>query len=106
MRSAAEILRIQERLERQMAQLELELYKVESLPADDYIVGDVLMFERRFPGNPGKPYTYIAIKTPNGWYFSGKGAARSYPWEAVLDVITSEQVDKVYVCTEWTEVEL
>lgn len=106
MRSAAEIVRIQERLERQMEQLTLELAKVESLPADDYQVGDVLMFERRFPGNPGKPFTYVAVKAPTGWYFSGKSSTTAYSWERVLDIIASDQVDKVYVCTEWTEVEL
>lgn len=106
MRSAAEIRRIQERLERQMAQLELELDKVESLPVDDYEVGDVLMFERRFPRNPGQSYTYVAVKAPTGWYFSGKNASHAYSWSSVLDIIASDQVDKVYVCTEWTEVEL
>lgn len=94
-----------ERLRRQIERLELELERVESMPEDEYLVGDVLMFERRFTPN-GQPYTYVAVKAPNGWYFSGRNNQEPKTWQQVCDIITSESVDHVWVCTEWTEVEL
>jgi hypothetical protein len=81
-----------------------ELARIDEMPQDDFEVGDVLMFERRFTPR-GLPYTYAAIKGPDLWYFTGSRNKRGYTWEEVLRVLESDQVDKVWWASEWTELD-
>lgn len=58
-------------------------------------VGTVLTFQKRFDG--AQPYWYAAIRTPVGWYLTGR-QVESMDWRALCDFIGDGQCA---VATEW-----
>lgn len=60
-------------------------------PADMY--GDTLAVDVRF-STRGKPYRFLLLRTPNGWYTTGLHKANNYfpTWEALAGWLTGPDV--------------
>jgi hypothetical protein len=75
-------------------------------PPDDFEVGAVIMWSRRF-ASFGQVYTYVALKTAAypPWYVTGKAnSGCQLTWDGILSLMEG-RVGPVEVATEWTEVE-
>lgn len=97
LRENAIVTRIED-YQRRIAQLEVQLDAVERFgDDDDYEVGCVLTFGKQFrPG--GLVYSYAALKTPVGWYVTGKNTT-GWGWATLVEFMT-EGVDEVLMVTE------
>jgi hypothetical protein len=75
-------------------------------PKEQYEDDDAILFKRRFHTNSGyykkKVYTYVAVKTPNGWYITGTNS-NSMTFEALVEDHLIE-ADEVWVCKEWGQI--
>lgn len=82
-------------LEAQLAQIQRELERRAAMPADDYDVGTVLVFDKNFGGKT--TYNYAAIKAGNDrWYLTGRNQ-EGMRWERLLEFITDKETAPVSV---------
>lgn len=66
----------------------------------DYPVDSVIFFKRRFEN--GKLYTYCAVKTPVGWYITGRGTS-SYTFEELVEAQLCKATE-IWYATSWEEI--
>jgi hypothetical protein len=67
----------------------------------DYGDDDAILFKRRFK-KAGPSYTYVAVKTPVGWYITGQDASRGMTFAKLVEEHLL-LADEVWVCTEWRQ---
>jgi hypothetical protein len=68
----------------------------------DYGVDDAILFKRKF-ATSSKTYTYVAVRTPVGWYITGKDALNGMTFETLV----SEHLiyaKEVWACAEWRQI--
>lgn len=89
-------------LDRRIAQLAVELARLELQPPDDFAVGDVVTFLKAFDGR-SKQYHYAAIKSPKGWHLTGR--LDPVTWNELWDFIHTQESTPppVYYVSEVTE---
>lgn len=90
-----------------LRELERELESLERFGRDRFEVGDVIRFKRDFRNyKTTKTYTYAALKTPHGWYVTGKSvssmSSNVYTYDELIAFI-AEAYD-VEVATGWVDV--
>jgi hypothetical protein len=69
---------------------------------NDYANDDAILFKRQFK-TAGPIYTYVAVRTPVGWYITGKDAHRGMSFQTLVEehlLYASE----VWVCAEWRQI--
>lgn len=67
---------------------------------EDFDEDDAILFKRQFNIN-GPVYTYVAVKTPVGWYITGANAHR-LSFDELAEEYLMHSVE-VWHCTEWTQ---
>ena len=102
-RQLTNLLDQQRRLEERIAQLteQVATYGTE----DPYEVGSILVWDKTFrPGNR-RTYSYAALKTPVGWYVTGRQATVGMGWFELIDFIVEDalHLPVLYCVTELTE---
>ena len=102
-RQLTNLLDQQRRLEERIAQLteQVATYGTED-PSD---VGAVLVWDKTFrPGNR-RTDSYAALKTPVGWYVTGRQATVGMGWFELIDFIVEDalHLPVLYCVTELTE---
>jgi DNA-directed RNA polymerase subunit RPC12/RpoP len=69
---------------------------------NDYAEDDAILFKRQFKV-AGPTYTYVAVKTPVGWYITGQDASHGMSFEQlVTDHLLPAK--EVWVCAEWQQI--
>lgn len=69
---------------------------------DVYGEDDAILFKTNFGRKGGRVYTYVAVKTPRGWFITGTNST-SMSFEALVEnhLISA---DEVWVCKEWGQI--
>ncbi len=89
----------QARLREEVLRLTERLTRVAERP--DEPIGDAVRFTKRFQG--GDPFTYVAVRAPDGrWYVTGN-VTKSFRWDDLLDFVTSagDSLTTLDVVTGW-----
>jgi hypothetical protein len=68
----------------------------------DYGNDDAILFKRQFKTG-GKVYTYVAVKTPIGWYITGTNASAPMTFERMVEEYLLPATE-VWVCSEWRQI--
>lgn len=87
-RQLSNLLHQQRRLEERIAQLteQVETYGTE----DPYDVGSILVWDKTFRTGTRRTYSYAALKTPVGWYVTGRTQTAGLGWFALIDFIVED----------------
>lgn len=91
-----------ERLAREQDEVNQRLRFIERIGDDTYEDGAVISFDKTHDSN-GFTYTYIALKTPAGWYVTGAGAGGvAHPWERIVEFMQNRStVEHVWLVTDY-----
>jgi len=75
--------------------------RVAQYGVDEFEVGNVLVFDKQFNGGD-KTYTYAVLKTPTGWYLTGRAGHVSMSWDELIDYVLDNAAfaPVLYVVTE------
>jgi len=75
--------------------------RVAQYGVDEYEVGNVLVYDKQFNGGD-KTYTYAVLKTPTGWYLTGRSGHVSMGWDELIDYVLDNAAfaPVLYVVTE------
>lgn len=75
-------------LRREIATLQEELDRIESIPDEDYPEGTVLLFTKMFQENSTE-YIYAMIKANGLWHTTGAKSPKAYTWEEIRTWLAS-----------------
>ena len=90
------------RLEAELARIDTRL---DAYGEDTYDVGSILIWDKVFAGDTGRSYSYAALRTPVGWYVTGRNATTALSWDQLSDFILDDaaSVPTLYYVTELIE---
>jgi hypothetical protein len=96
------------RIKEQIDRLNEQLTALDEFGVDDFPVGAVLTFDKRY-GNksPYTSYKFAAVKVnPGRWYITGKSSTAKTWDELVLLILEGEgdDIPEVWYATEWEQV--
>lgn len=102
-RQLTNLLDQQRRLEERIAKLteQIATYGTE----DPYDVGSIVVWDKTFNGASRRVYSYAALKTPVGWYVTGRTQTDGMTWFSLVDFITDDALHPpiLYCVSELTE---
>lgn len=98
----SQVRQIDEQIERLKQQRRVLLQKAKKFGEDEWPVGTVLYFEKRF-SKGSKKFLFSVLKTPTGWYSTGGHRNACYDWESLVNFM-SEGVKEVWTATEWERI--
>jgi hypothetical protein len=96
-------------LKQQQARLDARIAEIEArlnqYGEDVYSPGAVLAWDKQFASG-GTTYSYAALKTPIGWFITGRDSSTALSWSGLIDNITKDAVALpiLYSVTEMEEV--
>lgn len=96
-------------LRRQRERLDAHIAKLEAIRLqygdDEFEVGSVLVFDKTFRTGNRRTYSYAALKTPVGWYLTGRIGNRPLPWAELVDeiILDAAELPVLYRVTEMVE---
>lgn len=73
---------------------------------ENYPVGTIIGFDVRFDGEGSKVYHYAGVKTPKGWFITGRDAHRAFTWDELVQhwaEVLGGEVTALVVCSEVEE---
>lgn len=98
-----------ESLRRQRERLDAQIAQVEAVRLtygdDEFEVGSILAFDKTFRTGNRRTYSYVALKTPIGWYLTGRIGNRPLPWPELIDeiVLDAAELPVLYRVTEMVQ---
>jgi len=106
----ARILRTQEQQARELERLRDRLARYESLPKEDELPDDAVLFFRKNFESGGIVYTYAAMRTINEnaysrWWVTGpKQSGHAMTYEELCDLIAEHgNLMELWLATQWEE---
>lgn len=96
-------------LKQQQARLDARIAEIEArlnqYGEDVYSPGALLVWDKQFTAG-GITYSYAALKTPIGWFITGRDSSTALSWTGLIDHITKDAVALpiLYSVTEMEEV--
>lgn len=97
-----------ETLEREALRLSERIAMLDELPEEPVFEDgepSVIWFQRKFGRASSNSYTYAAVRTANGkWYTTGPTSPKGYSWDALIQWIREfDETTEVWTATEWSE---
>lgn len=91
--------RLEERIA--LAQSILDQYGVN----DPYEVGSILQWDKTFRTGTRRTYSYAALKTPIGWFVTGRSTSVGLRWDQLVDLLVEDALHPpvLYSATELVE---
>lgn len=94
-----------DRLEREAARLSERIIMLKNLPEEPVFEDgepSVIWFNRKFSRSGAKYYTYAAVRTDDGkWYTTGPRTPKGYDWAELIQWIREYEAVEVWTATEY-----